>query len=151
MTKFIFRFESILNLREKQEEQAKIHYGNMLAVLHEAENRLAESERQKEEYEDIKRKSLSSRLDVFELQRTDDAIEYLKEKIVSEKLAVRRAEKNVDAARESLNQAVVERKTYEKLKEKDFEKYKLEYEADERKVNDQLVSYSYSSGGSDGT
>jgi flagellar FliJ protein len=39
---------------------------------------------------------------------------------------------------------MVERKTQEKLKEKAWEEYLLEYEADERKEVDELTSFQYS-------
>lgn len=151
MKKFIYRFQSILNLREKQEEQAKIHYGNMLAALHREEDKLEELKKRKSGYEDKKRSLVSAKLNVTEIISMDNAIEYIKEAIEIQKLEIKKAEKRVEAAREALNEAITQRKTYEKLKEKDFEKYKLEYEAEERKEIDQLVSYVYSTGGSDGT
>ena len=51
----------------------------------------------------------------------------------------------VDRAREKLDNAMKERKTYEKLKEKAFEEFKLEIEAQERKEVDELVSFRHRS------
>ena len=38
---------------------------------------------------------------------------------------------------------MLERKTHERLKEKSFESYILEYEAEQRKEIDELVSFKY--------
>ena len=58
-------------------------------------------------------------------------------------MAVRKAEILVEEARRNLNSVMQERKTYEKLKEKEFESFKKELLYEESKEIDQLVSYSY--------
>ena len=57
---------------------------------------------------------------------------------------VQDAEIKAERARQVLQDAVVERKTYEKLKEKAFEEFKLEINAQEKKEVDELVSYTFS-------
>ena len=52
-------------------------------------------------------------------------------------------EKEVEVAREHLNEAMKERKTFEKLKEKAFEKFVAEENQKEQKEVDELVSYRY--------
>ena len=44
---------------------------------------------------------------------------------------------------EKLDNAMKERKTYEKLREKAFEQFKIEIEAQERKEIDELVSFRF--------
>ena len=53
------------------------------------------------------------------------------------------AEKNVELARSKLNQVMIERKTYEKLREKAFEEFKQEVAYEENRMVDELVSYNY--------
>ena len=52
-------------------------------------------------------------------------------------------QKDVEAARELLNEAMKERKTYEKLRERAFEEFKLEENRKEQKEIDELVSYRF--------
>ena len=59
-------------------------------------------------------------------------------------LIVKQCEKEVEVARRRLNEAMKERKTFEKLRERAFEKYKLEENLREQKEVDELVSYRYS-------
>ena len=64
---------------------------------------------------------------------------YLRQQI----LVVKQKEKEVEVAREHLNEAMKERKTFEKLKEKAFEKFVAEENQKEQKEVDELVSYRY--------
>ncbi|HHX13132.1 MAG TPA: hypothetical protein GX731_09935, partial [Clostridiales bacterium] len=50
----------------------------------------------------------------------------------------------LEVARVHLSNAMTERKTQEKLKEKAFETYMEEFEAEERKVTDEKNSFQYS-------
>ena len=58
-------------------------------------------------------------------------------------MQVQVAEKNVEAARQKLEEVMKERKTQEKLREKDFEDFKQQLAQEDNKVVDELVSYSY--------
>ena len=56
---------------------------------------------------------------------------------------VKQREKEVDVAREHLNEAMKERKTFEKLREKALEAFLAEENLREQKEVDELVSYRY--------
>ena len=58
-------------------------------------------------------------------------------------LEVHKAEKQLDIVRKRLNEVMIERKTYEKLREKKFEEFKAEVLYEENKEVDELVSYTY--------
>ena len=59
-------------------------------------------------------------------------------------MMVKRAEKQLELMRTRLNTVVMERKTIEKLREKRFAEYLQEYNNEERKQVDELVSYRHS-------
>ena len=60
-------------------------------------------------------------------------------------IAVHTAQRNLEMARKRLNEVMKERKTHENLKEKAFEAFKEELTAEEGKMTDELVSYTYHS------
>ena len=60
---------------------------------------------------------------------------------------VKRQEEQVEIAQQKLDNAVKERKIYEKLKEKAFENFKAELNAEEQKEVDELVSFRFGSAG----
>lgn len=69
--------------------------------------------------------------------------ESMKVLIRRQMMQVQVAEKNVEAARQKLEEVMKERKTQEKLREKDFEDFKQQLVQEDNKVVDELVSYSY--------
>lgn len=145
MAKFIFKMNNILDLKYKLEEQEKINYGNARIKLTQEENKLKALEEQKIVYENHYRILLQSRLNVREIRNNQVAIETMKDFIKKQKIAVVKAEKALEVARIRLNKAMVERKTYEVLKDKAFEQFKKEVDATEQKEIDELVSYKFNS------
>ena len=78
------------------------------------------------------------------MRRSFAAIEVMKQTIKQQMTAVKNAAHRLEVARIRLNDAMIERKTQERLKEKAFEEYMLEFDAEERKETDELNSYRYS-------
>lgn len=145
MAKFIFKMSNILDLKYKLEEQEKIYYGNARLKLTEEENKLKAYEAQKIEYENQYRRLILKKLNIREIRTVQISIDTMKGMIKKQKLAVAAAEKSLEVARIRLNKAMVERKTYEVLKEKAFEQFKKEVDATEQKEIDELVSYKFNS------
>lgn len=143
MAKFIFHMNHILELKYKLEEQEKILYSEARRKLTEEEEKLNNYEKQKLGYENQYRELLNARLDVVLIRNIQAAINTMKNKIKNQKLAVMNANKSLEVARVRLNKAMIERKTYETLKEKAFEQFKKEVEQAEQKEIDELVSYKF--------
>lgn len=80
---------------------------------------------------------------MLEIKKCRQAIESMKVLIRRQMMQVQVAEKNVEAARQKLEEVMKERKTQEKLREKDFEDFKQQLAQEDNKVVDELVSYSY--------
>ncbi len=144
MAKFIYKMQNILNIKYRLEEQAKTTYGEARAILNQEEAKLAELESKKKYYEEMIRSTLySSKLNLADIIKYENAVETMKYHIKIQILQVKQAEHNLEKARERLNQAMMERKTHEKLKENVFEDFKKELNAQEQKEVDELVSFKY--------
>lgn len=143
MAKFIYRMQSILDIKGKLEEQAKMDFAAARIRLDEEEEKLVFLKNRKEEYEDQGRKLQKDSLKVMEIIKNRDAISTMKEFIAAQQGAVLKAEKQLEAARSKLQTAMQESKTQEKLKEKAFEEFVREENAREAKEIDELVSYTY--------
>ncbi|MBR4168276.1 MAG: flagellar export protein FliJ [Lachnospiraceae bacterium] len=141
MARFRYRMQNILDVKEKLESQAKNEFAIANARLAEEEEKLFVLNERKEAYEEKLRQLYASTLEVTEINRTQDAIDNLKEQIVIQEGNVRQAMHNVDLAREKLTEAMQERKTHDKLKERQFEEFLLEEAAKESKEIDELVSF----------
>ena len=105
------------------------------------QEKLENLEQRKVTYEEKLRECVSSRLDLLTVKTNKEAVEIMKDKIKQQLGQVRRAERHLEVARNRLEEAIKERKTLEKLKDDAFEAYKKEYESEERKEVDELVSF----------
>lgn len=143
MAKFIYRMQSILDIKQKMEEQAKMEFAAARMRLNEEEEKLQYLIERKEAYEQQGRELLKDSLHVQEIMENTSAIERMKEFVEQQLLAVKKAEKQLDVARERLKEAMQESKTHEKLKEKAFENFIREENAKEAKEVDELTSYTY--------
>lgn len=143
MTKFIYKMESILQIKYKMEDQAKTAYGNAHAKLINEQKKLEELVDKRQYYEDKLTNLMHSKLKLLDIKQCENDIEIMKYYIRLQQIEVKKAEQQLEAARIHLNDAMVERKTHENLKEKAFEAFMLEYEAEQRKEIDELVSFQY--------
>lgn len=144
MAKFIFKMENILKVKRKLEDQAKSVYADALVLLDEEQQRLALLEQQREGYKERLVSMMIASLNIDQIRTLEDAVEVMKYRIREQLVRVQDAQIKVERARQALQAAMVDRKTYEKLKEKAFEEFKLEINAQEKKEVDELVSFTYS-------
>ncbi len=147
MAKFIFKMESILSVKTKLEDQAKAEYGIETMKLREEEHKLTLLENRKSGFEQQLFEAVSDRLVILSIKRLEDSVENLKYNIKLQIIVIRKQEERVAQARAKLDNAMKERKIYEKLKEKAFEEFKAEVNAQEQKEIDQLVSFRFLSAG----
>jgi len=62
-----------------------------------------------------------------------------------QKIIIKKQQKKVDQAREKLDEAMKERKTFEKLKEKAFEEFKIGNRSTGKERSDELTSFRFGS------
>ncbi len=143
MAKFQYQLQSVLNIKEKLESQEKIAFGLASAKLAEEQEILQDLILQKAGYDRQARKLLEGTIDLVEVNACRKAVETMKTRIRGQMLNVHKAEKQLEVVRKRLNEVMIERKTYEKLREKKFEEFKMELAYEEKKEVDELVSYTY--------
>ncbi len=144
MARFNFKLQGILNIKLKMEEQEKLAFAEARMRLNEEQDRLSALYNRKEEILQEKKQNMSGSIRFVELQVAENAINGLDLAIDDQKRAVRRAEKGLAIAEERLNEAMKERKTYEKLRENAFEEFMaLEAHNEQMEINE-LVAYRHS-------
>ncbi len=143
MAKFKYRMQSILNIKEKLEEQAKNEFAAARMRLDEEEEKLRALEERKLFYEDEGRRLRESALNILDLNENKIAIDRMDEFIAIQQIEVNRASALLEQARINLTNAMQEAQIQNKLKEKAFEEFKKEINAQEAKEIDELTSYTY--------
>lgn len=143
MAKFVYRMQNILEIKEKLEAQEKAAYSVANARLMEEQEKLQGLLNRREGYEKRLKELQEGILDIKEIQACKRAINSMKSMIRDQMIAVHTAQRNLEMARRRLDEVMKERKTHENLKEKAFEAFKEELAAEEKKMTDELVSYTY--------
>ena len=143
MAKFVFKLQSILDIKLKLESQAKIAYGQANARLRREEAALQMLITQRSAYEKRAVDLVNGTISIRDIKENKQSIDIMKTKIRAQMMVVHTAEKQVEAARLKLNEMMIERKTFEKLRERAFEEFKQEVAYEENQAVNELVSYTY--------
>ncbi|MCI8483618.1 MAG: flagellar export protein FliJ [Lachnospiraceae bacterium] len=143
MAKFTYKMQNILDVKYKLETQAKTSFSLAAHKLNQEEEKLDGLNRRKREYELQARELVTDKLDFQEIKMNRIAIENMKGAIRNQVVAVHVAERNLESARQRLQDVMTERKTHEILREKAFDEFKKELEKEESKAVDELVSFTH--------
>ena len=122
MAKFKYKLQSVLEIKEKLESQEKIAYGLATAKVLEEQEKLHGLMLQKAEYDKRARDLVKGDIDLLEIKFCRNAVDTMKARIRGQ---------------------MIERKTYEKLREKKMDEFKQELLLEEKKEIDELVSYTF--------
>ncbi len=146
MAKFIYRMQNILDIKYKLEETEKQNFAAALQRLRNEEEKLQHLVMRRDRYASLYEQLLVGKLDFLKIEQCANAIDFLNEKITDQEQVIRNRSKELEQARQKLNQVIQERKMHEKLKEKQFEQFLQELSMQEIKEIDEVVSYQYGQG-----
>ncbi len=143
MARFRFSLQNVLNIKEKMETQAKQEFAECIARLNEEERKLDVLVLKKHNLEEEAERLLMGNLNFRDIDDNQLARLQTEEAIHLQKEAIKKAEEEVEEARVKMAEAMMERKTYDKLREKAFEEFVAEENRAEGKVIDELTSYTH--------
>lgn len=143
MARFIYRMQSILDVKSKLEETAKQEFSHKQLLLVKEEEKLAELIKSKEHYEEEAVRLRTGSLDFLKIQENQNALNHLELEIKKQRERIRERQKEVEEAREKLAELMKERKAQEILKEKAFEQFLQDEKNAESKEVDELTSYTF--------
>lgn len=143
MAKFIYSMENVLNVKYKLEDQAKTAFSQAQMQVNEAKSELDKLVDRRRSYEQEKHHMMSGRLDVRRLNECENAIHTMEYYETQQKKKIAALEAVLDNATRKLKEAMMERKTHEKLKDNEFQVFLQELNAQEKKEIDELVSFQF--------
>lgn len=143
MARFRYKLQNILSIKEKMETQAKQSFADAKRKLDLENETLEALLARKREIERHAVEILKGDLDMHEIEDTQMARIIIDQKISEQRMNVSKAETALENARSQLEEAVKERKTHEKLKEKQFDEFIREENRTESKTIDELTTYTY--------
>lgn len=143
MAVYKYKLQGILNIKEKLENQAKQDFANANLKLLEEEEILANIIKRKEEYLEEGKRLRMSVIDPVAIEKNKLAVEVLEDEREKQEREVTLARKNVEVQRKKMMDARTETKTFERLKEKDFEEFMSLEGKKESKEIDELNSFRF--------
>ncbi len=149
MAKFIYKLQSILNIKNKIEDQAKNEYAIAKNALDQEVDKLSNLLKRKVFYEKKFLGEIKETLNIKDINLCRQAIKTMQYHIEEQQRNVEVAQKKLEMARVKMSEAMIDRKTHEKLKENAFEDFVTELNHEENKEIDELVSYKYNNNGED--
>lgn len=143
MARFRYKMQNILTIKEKMETQSKQAFADAKRRLDGELETLEALLLRKREIERHAVEVLQGDLDMHEIEDSQMARIIIDQKIAEQRMHVSKAETALENARSQLEEAVKERKTHEKLKEKQFDEFVREENRAESKTIDELTTYTY--------
>lgn len=144
MSRFIYRMQNILEIKDKMEQQAKNDFATANLRVLEEEERLNQCLEKRGRLEEAGRELLlAERLSILDIEENKRMVAHAGEQVRAQTIQVRMAQKKLEEQRVRMQKAMQERKTQEILKEKAFEVFMQEEKAAESKEIDELTSYTH--------
>ena len=143
MARFRYSLQSILNIKEKLETQKKQEFAAAQIALSEQQEKTLALRSRLSDCEDRARVLLSGTLDFMEIQENKALQLSLENRLKMQLVEEKKAEQNLERAKEEMVSARTERKTYETLREQAFREFMMEENKAESRVVDELVSYTF--------
>lgn len=143
MKKFNFRFQRILEFKQTVEDLKRSNYNVEVKALNEETEKLNTFIKNKDVINN-QRNNLTQHTTVKDLKLFNNYLTKMNEIILEQHDRVNHKNDDVEAAKKELIKSVKEKRTFEKLKDKDYDQHLFELKREEEKIIDQLVSFNNS-------
>ncbi len=143
MKKFSFKFETVLRVKEKKEEELKRELMRLQALRIEQEQLLEKIDNEKRRAYGEKAREKQGGIDIMSLVYYEAYLNNLRKKISATEKKIKELEKKADDKRVEVIEASKEKKIFEKLKEKHFSEFKKMVVSNEQKQLDEIAVNKY--------
>ena len=144
MARFVYRMQSVLNIKEKTEGQIKMEFATAQSELNKQLDILEEFIRRKENYlieaEELRNADKLELQDILDNQYATAQMDVM---IAHQSKVVAQYEEAVEKVRVRLTKAIQERKMQETLRDRAYAEYLEEEKQEEFKETDQRTSFTY--------
>ncbi len=144
MARFVYRMQSVLNIKQQTENQTKMEFAVAQADLNKQLDILDEYVRRKENYlleaEELRK---AESLKLREILDNQFATAQMDTMIDQQRKVVKQYEQKVERVRVRLTRNIQERKMQETLRDRAFAEFLEQEKQEEAKENDQRTSFTY--------
>jgi len=144
MARFVYRMQSVLNIKQQTENQTKMEFAMAQAELNKQLDILQEYVTRKENYmREAEELRNSESLKLQEILDNQYATAQMDVMIKHQAGVIKQYEDKVEKARVKLTRNIQERKMQETLRDRAFAEFLEEQKQEEAKENDQRTSFTY--------
>ena len=144
MARFVYKMQSVLNIKQQTENQTKMEFAMAQAELNKQLDILAEYVTRKENYlreaEELRNDETLKLQDILDNQYATAQMDVM---IRQQSAVIKQYEDRVEKVRVKLTRNIQERKMQETLRERAFTEFLEEQKQEEAKENDQRTSFTY--------
>lgn len=140
MGKFNFRLEKVLNYKETIEGFKKTEYGEISQKLSKEEEVLYSYNLYKENLISDKNQN-KEKTNIGNLKLFNNYLKDVSKNIENQEEKIEKTKEELEKVKEDLLVAMQEKKSFEKLKEKDYKVYLDESKKEEAKIIDEIVTF----------
>jgi len=139
--KFVFRFQPILGLKEKEEDAKRAQLGLATKRLTSEKELLQGLHIEKEQVISQMQEKTKGVVQIKDFQRFSEKRAFINDQIDQQRVTVDKWENKVDHSRKLLIEAKKQTKIFGVLKEKEYENYQYLQMKEEEALVDQIVSF----------
>ncbi len=144
MARFVYRMQSVLNIKQQTESQTRMEFALAQSELNKQLDILDEYVRRKEQYiREAEKLRNEESLKLQEILDNQYATAQMDVMIRQQSMIVKQYEERVDKVRIKLTRNIQERKMQETLRDRAFAEFLEEEKQAEAKENDQRSSFTY--------
>jgi flagellar protein FliJ len=140
---FIFKLQSVLNVRKTMEEKAVSQYTDQQHVLQKEKEAFQTIREQKRDLITALKNIQGKTVNVLEIAVNSECIDQCRKDELIQQERIREAKRKVDSKRNELLEAMKQRKAMEILKSRHLEEYKSNIDMMERAATDEMVIVRY--------
>lgn len=142
--KFEYRFQNLLEIKEREKDEAYVSYQNAVHQFEKAATTLYEFLRKKENLEQVQSNELQKGFTVNGIRQYQQFLQSMTETIDYWQLEVMQAREQMQSLKDKLLERDIECKKYERLKEKNEESFLQFIQRHENTQMDELAAIQYS-------
>jgi len=142
--KYKFRFEKILEIKEKLEESKKMEISEINNTIDNIKFQIEELNKIKETKNCKIKENMNEGTSINEIKLMNEFINLINIKIKKLLEDLKVAQNKLDVKKNEYIQIMREKKTFEKIKEKDIVKFNEKVKKEEEKFVDQIVTFKHS-------
>lgn len=143
MKKFVFKLQTVFELRENNEESKKLEYSKALNEYTNEDNKLSELNCTFKNTLNDNKNEMQKGIKPESINIYNKYLLCIKKNIENQQIKVDKLRKLTDIKKNEMFKAITDRKAIEKLKDNEYKKFIKEQNAEEQRVIEEIVSYNY--------